>query len=350
MEPSISLFLRYKTINKVTKYIHGQLLNIRQSKSNNNYKIWISLITLYLIASILIIYMIFESQKQQLSNTLIINQECESDVASENCYDFRIFSCGIYGGAYQGLLTSFLLSQQSDPTNFLSMDGGTSLSCINYANNNLQLDIILDFDGYQSSLNTLDKIGYFRNFQMNGFLISHVHLDHIGGMIISSAEDLSALSGNKKPVISRPIVINQLYNEIWRDLIWPSPSIFNYYGVNINENDTTFTDLRNVTFNQFNYKIKTFPLMHTVASTGFFICNIDETSCIVFLGDTGPDPIEESNDLRKLWRYVAPYIVNGKLTTIFMESSYVSSRSNSMLFGHLSMFCSYSLFIFKKSI
>ena len=56
---------------------------------------------------------------------------------------------------------------------------------------------------------------------------------------------------------------------------------------------------------------------------------------VLYLGDTGPDSVEKSNDLSELWQAIAPLIKKKQLRGIFIEVSFPNEQPDSSLFGHL---------------
>ena len=65
--------------------------------------------------------------------------------ASSSDWDFKVFCCGVYGGGYESSLTSFHLSESSDPYNFLSMDGGTSVDCLRQGTKNISIIFVYNY-------------------------------------------------------------------------------------------------------------------------------------------------------------------------------------------------------------
>jgi len=68
-------------------------------------------------------------------------------------------------------------------------------------------------------------------------------------------------------------------------------------------------------------------------STAFLIRN--QNAYLLYLGDTGADRIEQSEQLTSLWKAVAPLVMNNQLKAIFIEVSFDNSISEKSLFGHL---------------
>ncbi|MNT20894.1 cAMP phosphodiesterases class-II [compost metagenome] len=81
--------------------------------------------------------------------------------------------------------------------------------------------------------------------------------------------------------------------------------------------------------------VKAFPLSHVnpFESTAFLIKN--DNNYALYLGDTGPDEVEKSNNLRELWTAVAPLVKAKQLKGIFIEVSFPNEQPDKFLFGHL---------------
>jgi len=68
-------------------------------------------------------------------------------------------------------------------------------------------------------------------------------------------------------------------------------------------------------------------------STAFLVRNQD--AYLLYLGDTGADRVEQSEQLAALWKTVAPLVMNNQLKAIFIEVSFDNSVPEKALFGHL---------------
>ncbi len=73
--------------------------------------------------------------------------------------------------------------------------------------------------------------------------------------------------------------------------------------------------------------------MSPYESTAFLVRN--QSSYLLYLGDTGADSVEQSTQLLALWKTVAPLISKGQLKAIFIEVSFDNSIPAKSLFGHL---------------
>lgn len=60
-----------------------------------------------------------------------------------------------------------------------------------------------------------------------------------------------------------------------------------------------------------------------------------QNSYLLYLGDTGADKVEQSEQLAALWKAIAPLVMNKQLKGIFIEVSFDNSIPEKALFGHL---------------
>ncbi len=81
--------------------------------------------------------------------------------------------------------------------------------------------------------------------------------------------------------------------------------------------------------------VEAWPLSHGAGypSTAFLLAA--DGAYALYLGDTGPDPVEKSQALATLWDRIAPLIRVHRLRGVFLEASYPDGRPDAQLFGHL---------------
>lgn len=81
-------------------------------------------------------------------------------------------------------------------------------------------------------------------------------------------------------------------------------------------------------------------------SSAFLLSRRDQSSAsVLYLGDTGPDDIEQITRtdnttyspryLQQLWKAMVPLVAANQLKAIFIETSYPNGRPDNLLFGHL---------------
>ncbi|GAA5881808.1 hypothetical protein JCM1840_003884 [Sporobolomyces johnsonii] len=197
------------------------------------------------------------------------------------------------------------------------------------------------------------------------FAITHSHLDHIAGLIISSA----ACTPPPKPVYGLPRTLHNI-QRVMDGGIWPMLGGFDdtvQAGRAYLYKEVPESPLSTPLPLSASLEFTAFPISHgldpshfhrpprlrneeppTVAqedekpeaydSTAFFVRETEsgEGRELLFFGDVEPDSISARPLNRRVWEHAAPKIVAGKLSVIFLECSYPSSQPSDKLFGHLS--------------
>ncbi|KAJ7285995.1 cAMP phosphodiesterases class-II-domain-containing protein [Mycena rebaudengoi] len=168
------------------------------------------------------------------------------------------------------------------------------------------------------------------------FLISHAHLDHVNSLVISAG----SLGGSRKRLFAAQKTLQDLESCVFSDRIWPNLASWNeddedhkllYTALGMNNvYETLHPDV----------SVCGFPLNHghNVAgqydSTAFFIRYDPTGHEFLFFGDVEPDALSTTPKTIDVWRAAAPKIP-ASLSTIFIECSWPSSRSDDTLYGHL---------------
>ncbi|KAH9966498.1 cyclic-AMP phosphodiesterase, partial [Russula dissimulans] len=170
------------------------------------------------------------------------------------------------------------------------------------------------------------------------FLISHAHLDHVNGLVLSAG----SLQGPRKRVCA-PLHTLKTLETIFADRIWPNLASWDaddaaykllYDPIKFDdEYRTIFPDV----------SVRAMPLLHgqndTIGdyeSSAFFIRHDPSSREFLFFGDVSPDSLSPHKPLtRAVWRAAAPKIP-ATLSTIFIECSWPSGRPDAQLYGHLS--------------
>jgi len=164
---------------------------------------------------------------------------------------------------------------------------------------------------------------------IKGYLISHPHLDHIAGLILNSPDDSS------KPIYGLPFCLEAIQETYFNWKSWPNfgdrgtKPLLSKYRYMVLPGDEEMALEGTSMF------ARAFPLSHAKPgqSTAFLIRHAE--SYVLYLGDTGADAIEGSDNLDRLWHAVSPLIAAGKVKAIFVEVSFANARPDRLLFGHL---------------
>lgn len=236
---------------------------------------------------------------------------------------FETVVLGSGGGLNQDNLSAYLLALKKT-SDYICLDAGTLYSGINKALENGGFgDIIVPADS------PLSPAGWILQNQIKAYLITHIHLDHIAGLVFASTQD------SPKNIYATMGTIKYFKDNIFNRNVWPNfgnegkPPILNKYTykmLDINKQ----VQVENTVF-----KVEPLILSHQEPnqSTAFLIEH--ENSFVLYIGDTGADYIEKSNNLHNIWHKIAPLIKQKNLHAIFMECSYTNARQDYELFGHL---------------
>lgn len=226
---------------------------------------------------------------------------------------FQVIPLGVKGGIDEKNLSAYLLAPLHT-NDFICLDAGTINAGIEKAIENKVFKV--------STSEVLRKY-------IKGYFISHAHLDHVSGLIINSPADSS------KTVYATEKCMEMMENHYFNDQTWanfgdkgPGTPLKKYHFETLKTNlETPITNTQ--------MTVKAFPLSHVnpFESTAFLIKNGD--SYVLYLGDTGPDAVEKSDNLKNLWTAVAPLIKNKQLKGIFIEVSFPNEQPDQFLFGHL---------------
>ncbi|WP_295671163.1 3',5'-cyclic-nucleotide phosphodiesterase [uncultured Mucilaginibacter sp.] len=160
------------------------------------------------------------------------------------------------------------------------------------------------------------------------YLISHANLDHVSSLIINSPDDtvknIYALA-NCIETIKTHYFTWQSWANFANEGGKPALSKYHYQVLNPDR----ITPIQNILMTA-----QAFPLSHAnLSSTAFLIRSND--AFLLYLGDTGPDEVEKSNNLHNLWQTIAPLIKSKKLKGIMIETSFLDEQPDKTLFGHL---------------
>lgn len=226
---------------------------------------------------------------------------------------FDVIPLGIYGGEQEDNLSAYLVGPPEE-NSFLSLDAGTVNTGIRKA---------IEFKSLSGTEEDILKN------QIKGYFISHGHLDHLAGLIINSPAD------SKKNIFAIPPVIQILQNHYFITDTWinfadqgQKPILGKYH---YNELQTG----TEIPVEQTSLFLTGYELSHVNPYKSSAALVRYDNHYLLYLGDTGADRIEKSNQLEQLWKNIAPLIKKGQLNTILIEVSFPNSQPEHLLFGHL---------------
>lgn len=238
-------------------------------------------------------------------------------------HSFDLITLGSKGGIQDGNLTAFLIKDAKEQ-HYISLDAGSIVNGLIAADAKGSFNHVTMPDHSE-----LSKVGFVFKERIKGYFISHAHLDHVAGLIISSPDD------TKKPIYGLKETNEAISANYFNWSAWPN---FGNKGQGFKLNKYNYIDLvpyQWIKVNETKLQIMPMPLTHSGGlSTGFLIKN-DQNEAFAYFGDTGPDSVEKSDNLKKAWEQLAPFIKDKRLKGIVIETSYTNERPDNKLFGHL---------------
>ena len=242
---------------------------------------------------------------------------CSTGLAAQNLHkaSFRVVPLGVKGGIDESNLSAYLVAP-ANTNNYICLDAGTLFSGIEKA---------IAKGAFKAPADVVLKE------YIKGYFISHAHLDHVSGLVISSPND------STKTVYALPACMKMLKDYYFNGEAWAN---FGDEGKGFLLKKYHFSTLKagiETTVTNTQMQVTAFPLSHVnpFESTAFLVHHAD--AYVLYLGDTGPDEIEQSDKLNLLWQQVAPLIKELKLKAIFIEVSFPNDQPDNKLFGHVAL-------------
>lgn len=225
---------------------------------------------------------------------------------------FRVAPLGVKGGIDESNLSAYMVAAKGT-SNYICLDAGTLHYGIEKAIANKAFDIPAE--------------QVLRRY-IKGYFISHAHLDHVAGLIINSPDDTA------KTIYGLAGCLETLKTHYFTWQSWANftdegetPLLKKYHYEALSPGNPTAIPITGMT-------VTAYPLSHSnLTSTAFLVRSKD--AYILYLGDTGPDTVEHSNNLHHLWQMIAPLIKNKTLKAIMIETSFPDEQPDKTLFGHL---------------
>ncbi len=226
---------------------------------------------------------------------------------------FDLVPLGIYGGEQEDNLSAYLVGTPRD-TAFLCLDAGT-------INTGIRKAIVL------KSLN--GSVETILHNQIKGYFISHGDLDHLSGLIINSPAD------SKKNIFAIDPVLQILQNHYFITDTWinfgdqgQKPILGKYHYNSLQEG--LEMQVPNTALS-----LTAYELSHVNPYKSSAALVRHDNHYLLYLGDTGADRVEKSDQLDKLWNKITPLIKNKQLNSILIEVSFPNNQPENLLFGHL---------------
>ena len=227
---------------------------------------------------------------------------------------FKVIPLGVKGGLDESNLSAYLVAANGSDQ-YICLDAGTIYKGLELA--------------AAKKLFKSANPSTIQQNNINSYFISHAHLDHTAGLIMNSPND------NAKNLYGLASVLDVFKKNYFTWSAWAnfgnegeSPILKKYTYQNLVPN----TEITIVNTGLF---VTPFVLSHVkpYESTAFLVRN--QNSYLLYLGDTGADRVEQSEQLAALWKAVEPLVMNNQLKAIFIEVSFDNSVPEKALFGHL---------------
>lgn len=229
---------------------------------------------------------------------------------------FHVIVLGCQGGPREGNLSGYLIAPIG-VSQFLALDAGTLLEGIYLIKHHKKAE--------QEGLYSAEE---FLKNQVQGYLLSHAHLDHVAGLIINSPID------TKKPIFGIDSTIDFIKDHLFNWKIWPNfgsegeNPLYQYQYKRLKpQKKTQLTPTA--------FTVESFLLNHPGGYFSSAFLLEAAGSYILYVGDTSSDALELEKYLQKVWKKVAPLILEKKLQALFLECSYPGDIEAKKLHGHL---------------
>lgn len=226
---------------------------------------------------------------------------------------FTVVPLGVKGGLQESNLSAYLVAPAGS-SSYLCLDAGTVYSGVEKAISNKVLKA---------------PASQVVRTQIKAYLISHAHLDHVAGLLLGAPDD------TPKSIYGLQSCLTTIQTDYFNWRAWPN------FGNDGNPPALKKYQLRELSPEQempienTALQVRAYPLSHgkPYQSAAFLVRS--GSSYLLYLGDTGADAVEQSQNLRAVWQAVQPLVRARQLKAVFIEVSYPNTQPTTQLFGHL---------------
>ena len=227
---------------------------------------------------------------------------------------FKVIPLGVKGGLDESNLSAYLVAANGSDQ-YICLDAGTIYK---------GLELAAAKRLFKSS-----NPSTIQQNNINSYFISHAHLDHTAGLIMNSPND------NAKNLYGLASVLDVFKKNYFTWSAWANFGNEGEAPILKKYTYKTLVPTTEIAIDNTGLFVTPFVLSHVkpYESTAFLVRN--QNSYLLYLGDTGADKVEQSEQLAALWKAVAPLVMNNQLKAIFIEVSFDNSVPEKALFGHL---------------
>ena len=238
----------------------------------------------------------------------------QTNNSSNSTTEFKVIPLGVKGGLDESNLSAYLVAANGSDQ-FICLDAGTIYKGLELA--------------ATKKLFKSTNPSTIQQEQINGYFISHAHLDHTAGLIMNSPND------NAKNLYGLASVLDVFKKNYFTWSAWANFGNEGEAPILKKYTYQTLAPTKEIAIENTGLFVTPFVLSHVkpYESTAFLVRN--QNSYLLYLGDTGADKVEQSEQLAALWKTVAPLVMNKQLKGIFIEVSFDNSIPEKALFGHL---------------
>ncbi len=238
----------------------------------------------------------------------------QTNNSSNSTNGFKVIPLGVKGGLDESNLSAYLVAARGS-NQFICLDAGTIYKGLELA--------------AAKKLFKSTNPSTIQQEQINGYFISHAHLDHTAGLIMNSPND------NAKNLYGLASVLDVFKKNYFTWSAWANFGNEGEAPILKKYTYQTLAPTKEIAIENTGLFVTPFVLSHVkpYESTAFLVRN--QNSYLLYLGDTGADKVEQSEQLASLWKTVAPMVMNKQLKGIFIEVSFDNSIPEKALFGHL---------------